>query len=195
MSKIRLILLFLGVIMVSKMEAKLKLSSKDLHENNPIPQWFTCEGGNLRNSTDENVDIQHHKHVPELEWKGAPDGTKSFALIMDDPDAPKKTFTHWVVYNIPGNVNKLVINDNEKREQSWKNGTEQGVNDFKDFGYDGPCPPEGDSPHHYHFKLYALDTKLDLKPGATSEQVQNAMKWHVLDHSTLVVIYKLHMED
>ena len=133
---------------------------------------YTCDGKDIS---------------PELAWSGAPDGTKSFALICDDPDAPVGTWVHWVVYNIPSHATGLPKGVPTIKE--LPDGTRQGINDFHRIGYGGPCPPRGPA-HRYFFKLYALDTKLDLPPGATKEQVLEAMKGHVLGEAQLMGKYE-----
>jgi Raf kinase inhibitor-like YbhB/YbcL family protein len=150
---------------------KMQITSSAFTEGGMIPAKFTCDGQNIS---------------PPLEWGNAPAGTKSFALISDDPDAPMGTWVHWVAYNIPASVNKL--GENVKTEKELADGTRQGNNSWPNIGYGGPCPPSGT--HRYYFKLYALDTTLDLKPGATKAQVLQAMKGHVLAEAQLMGKYK-----
>src|SRR5260370_13904728 len=121
----------------SKME--FKLTSTAFPERQAIPRQYTCDGFNVS---------------PPLEWSGAPQGIKSFALICDDPDAPAGTWVHWVLYNLPGDRIGLV--ENVPTTESVPGGGLQGTNDFNKIGYGGPCPPSGT--HRYFFKLYALDT-------------------------------------
>jgi Raf kinase inhibitor-like YbhB/YbcL family protein len=149
----------------------MKITSSAFAEGSNIPSKYTCDGQDIS---------------PPLEWKDAPEGTKSFALISDDPDAPVGTWVHWVAFNIPPNVTKL--EENMKRDKEFKNGMRQGNNDWPKIGYGGPCPPSGI--HRYYFKLYALDTVLDIKPGATKEQLLKAMKGHVLAEAQLMGKYK-----
>jgi Raf kinase inhibitor-like YbhB/YbcL family protein len=127
-----------------------------------IPKQFTCSGSDVS---------------PALEWSGAPAKAASFALIVDDPDAPVGTWVHWVVWNLPANVHGLPENI-AKRDQ-LDDGSQQGSNDFRKIGYNGPCPPPGKL-HRYFFRLYALDAKLNLAPGATRQELDAAMKGHVL---------------
>ena len=127
-----------------------------------IPKKFTCEGPDVS---------------PAVEWSGPPAKTAGFALIMDDPDAPVGTWVHWVLWNLPANTHSL-REDVAKREQ-LEDGPRQGRNDFRKIGYNGPCPPLG-KPHRYFFRLYALDAKLDLAPGATRAELDTAMKGHIL---------------
>ena len=124
---------------------------------------------------------------PELSWQTAPDGTQSFALIVTDPDAPIGTFTHWVLYNLPPEMRELP--QAIRKAEQLPNGSRQGTNDFGETGYDGPCPP-GHSTHRYVFDLYALDTKLNLPPGATKKQVTDAMSNHILAHGQLTGRYQ-----
>lgn len=141
-----------------------------------IPSEYTCEG--------EDVS-------PSLEWMHLPDGTESIALIVDDPDAPGQTFTHWVLFNLPADRTVLPRDVDVTSQFSDADPTpSEGVNDFNDVGYAGPCPPPGDGPHRYFFRLYALDTVLDLERGATKAQVTDAMDDHILDETDLVGTYE-----
>lgn len=137
-------------------------------ESGVIPKKYTCDGADLS---------------PALTWSNAPTGTKSLALIADDPDAPVGTWTHWIIWNIPPNANALP--EGVPKDESLKDGARQGRNDFKRIGYGGPCPPPG-KPHRYFFKLYALDASLDLKPGASRKELEHAMQGHVLSHAELM---------
>jgi len=148
----------------------MQISSSAFSEGGTIPKKFTCDGPDAS---------------PQLSWSGAPASTQSFALIMDDPDAPVGTWVHWVFYNLPANIKELAEGV-EKKEQAA--GGVQGRNDFKKIGYGGPCPPPG-MPHRYFFKLYALDSKLDLKAGASKADVERAMKGHILAQGQLVGRY------
>jgi len=150
---------------------KMLITSSAFTEGSMIPAKYTCDGQDIS---------------PPLAWREAPAGTKSFALICDDPDAPMGTWVHWVVYNIPPNIDKL--DENVKPEKEFKDGMRQGSNSWPRIGYGGPCPPSGT--HRYYFKLYALDTMLELKTGATKAQVLQAMKGHVLAESQLMGKYK-----
>jgi Raf kinase inhibitor-like YbhB/YbcL family protein len=140
----------------------LKLSSADFSSGAAIPKQFTCDGADIS---------------PALEWNDPPAGTQSFSLIADDPDAPVGTWVHWVLFDLPANARSLP-QDVAKKEQI-ENGARQGRNDFGKIGYGGPCPPAG-KPHRYFFKLYALDTTLNLKAGATKQEVERAQQGHVL---------------
>jgi len=148
-----------------------QISSSAFSEGEMIPKKFTCDGPDVS---------------PQLSWNGAPTSTHSFALIMDDPDAPVGTWVHWVLYNLPADTKELPEGV-EKKEQ-LANGALQGRNDFRKVGYGGPCPPPG-KPHRYFFKLYALDANLDLKAGATKADVERAMKGHVLGQAQIIGRY------
>ena len=132
------------------------------------------------------------KSVP-LQWSDAPHSTQQFALICDDPDAPMdEPFVHWVIYNIPPDVNQLP-EDLPRREQPGQpDGAAQGVNNFPsdNIGYGGPQPPKGHGTHHYHFKLYALDTALNLPPKADKKSLLQAMEGHILDQAELIGTYE-----
>ena len=136
-----------------------------------IPRKHTCDG--------EDVS-------PEISWSGVPAGTRSFALICDDPDAPAGTWVHWVVFNLPAAVSRLP--EALPAKPALPSGGRQGKNDFRRIGYGGPCPPSGT--HRYVFKVYALDRLLDLEPGATKAQVEAAMKGHVLAEGSLMGRYR-----
>lgn len=146
----------------------LQISSSAFSGNQTIPGKFTCDGPDVS---------------PQLGWKDAPAGTKSFALIMDDPDAPAGTWVHWVVYNIPAGTKELT--EGVAKQEQLTDGGLQGRNDFRKIGYGGPCPPPG-KPHRYYFKLYALDTKLELNAGSSKADVESAMKGHVLAEAELI---------
>ncbi len=149
---------------------KMKIISSAFQEGDMIPLKYTCDGQDIS---------------PPLEWSDIPAGTRTYVLISDDPDAPSGTWVHWVVYNIPAGVTKL--DENVKQEKEFPNGMRQGSNDWPKIGYGGPCPPSGT--HRYYFKLYALDTVLDIKPGATKAQVMAAMKGHILAEAKLMGKY------
>lgn len=146
----------------------MELYSNAFNNNDSIPSKYTCEGKNIS---------------PQLHWKDIPAETKSFALIMDDPDAPMGTWVHWVLYNLPADTRSL-----DEDATKLPPGTETGINSWRKNEYGGPCPPAG-GPHHYNFKLYALNTMLDISGNITSEKLQGAMKDHVLATVTLVGTY------
>jgi hypothetical protein len=153
----------------------LMLSSPAFAAGGEIPELFTCEGRDLS---------------PALAWTGVPDGAKSLALIVDDPDAPdpkapKMTWVHWVLYNLPPTTQGV---PQAVTPRDLPAGTREGTNDWKRTGYGGPCPPIGR--HRYYHKLYALDTLLpDLGP-ATKPQLEAAMKGHVLAHAEVMGTYE-----
>jgi Raf kinase inhibitor-like YbhB/YbcL family protein len=136
-----------------------------------IPKKFTCDGPDVS---------------PKLTWNVPPAGTQSFAVIMDDPDAPRGTWVHWVLYDLPEVTREL--SENRPKHEHLAGGALQGRNDFGKIGYGGPCPPPG-KPHRYFFKLYALDVKLNLKAGATKADVERAMQGHILAQAELVGRY------
>lgn len=150
---------------------EIKIESSAFKEGGIIPSKYTCDGSNVS--------------LP-LKWSDPPEGTKSIVLISDDPDAPVGTWVHWVVYNIPPAVKEFP--ENVPPSQTLENGAIQGMTDFGRIGYGGPCPPSGT--HRYYFKLYALDTMLDIGPGATKKQVVDTMKGHVLAEGQLMGKYK-----
>jgi Raf kinase inhibitor-like YbhB/YbcL family protein len=153
----------------------MKLTSPSFENQKEIPRKYTCDG--------EDVS-------PALAWSNGPAGTKSFALIIDDPDAPdpanpKMTWVHWVIYNIPATIGSLAEGVKEKQ---LPGGTLGGLNDWKKTGYGGPCPPVGK--HRYFHKLYALDVVLpDLKQ-PTKEKLEKAMDGHLLSKAELVGLYQ-----
>jgi Raf kinase inhibitor-like YbhB/YbcL family protein len=138
----------------------MQLTSPAFAEGGTIPKQYTGDGKNVS---------------PPLEWTEVPEGVKSFTLICDDPDAPRGTWVHWVFFNIPPDMRSL---SEGVPSDTHPGGANHGINDFKELGYGGPAPPRG-KPHRYFFKLYALDTPLDLKVGATKQQVVQAMEGHV----------------
>jgi Raf kinase inhibitor-like YbhB/YbcL family protein len=152
----------------------LTLESPAFKPGGRIPRIHTCEGDDLS---------------PPLTWKGPPANTKAFALIVDDPDAPdpkapKMTWVHWVVYNLPATSSGLAQGASEHLPDDARNGK----NDWKRIGYGGPCPPVGR--HRYFHKLYALDTELPDLREPTKAQLANAMKGHVLGHAELIGTYQ-----
>lgn len=142
----------------------MKLTSPSFGNNGSIPEKHTCNGSNTS---------------PPLVISGIPEGTMSLAIICDDPDAPSGTFVHFLAWNIP---------PSPELPEGGKSGI-SGRNDFGKTGYGGPCPPPG-SFHHYHFRIYALDSKLDLPSGATRAELEDAMKTHILAEAELVGKFK-----
>ena len=154
----------------------LRFTSAPFDANEPIPREYSCEGDDVS---------------PALEWTGVPDGTESLVLLVDDPDAPGQTFTHWVLFNLPPTTARLPKGIDVKAAFAGQDPTPQeGKNGFGDMGYGGPCPPPGDGPHRYFFRLYALDTVLDLNRGASKAQVNDAMNGHALDDTDRVGTYE-----
>jgi Raf kinase inhibitor-like YbhB/YbcL family protein len=151
----------------------LTLTSTAFDLGTEIPKRHTCEGAD---------------RSPALKWTGAPAGTKSFALIADDPDAPVGTWVHWVVYDLPADTSELP-EAVPTTETLSGGGGRQGTNDFRKTGYGGPCPPPG-KPHRYFFKLYALDTLTNLKPRATKGDVLRSIEGHVLAQAELMGTYR-----
>lgn len=147
------------------------LRSTAFTEGESIPAQYTCDGQDAS---------------PPLSWTEPPAGTKSLALISDDPDAPGKTWVHWVAYNLPPSVRALP--EAVRAEQELPDGTRQGMTDFGRVGYGGPCPPSGT--HRYFFKLYALDATVALSAGATKTQLEAAMKSHILAQAQLMGTYR-----
>ncbi|MFM6036605.1 MAG: YbhB/YbcL family Raf kinase inhibitor-like protein [Sphaerospermopsis kisseleviana] len=149
----------------------MKLTSSAFVDNGLIPAKYTCDGADIS---------------PPLNWEEIPPNTQSLALIVDDPDAPKMTFVHWVIYDIPSSVNQLP--EKIVGGKTIPMGGIQGKNDFGKLGYGGPCPPSGT--HRYFFHLYALDKKLNLEPGVSKNQILTAMAGHVLAKAELMGKYQ-----
>jgi Raf kinase inhibitor-like YbhB/YbcL family protein len=149
----------------------MQLKSSAYREGGAIPVQYTCEGDNIS---------------PQFSWTELPQGTKSLALVLHDPDAPREGgFTHWVVYNIDP-ILKEIAEDTPKDEKLAGIGL-QGKNDAGKIGYMGPCPPSGS--HRYIVRLFALDAELNLKPGASHHEVTSAMEGHILDKAALMGTY------
>lgn len=148
----------------------LELKSSAFGEGASIPPKYTCDGQDMS---------------PPLSWSGAPAGTKSFAIISDDPDAPVGTWVHWVAWNIPAGLSSL--KEGMEKGAALSDGTKQGISDFKRPGYGGPCPPSGT--HRYFFKLYALDTTLNIPATSTKKDLEIAMKGHILAQTQLMGTY------
>jgi Raf kinase inhibitor-like YbhB/YbcL family protein len=153
----------------------LTILSPAFEDHTPIPRLHTCDG--------ENV-------APPLGWSGPPPRTASYALIVDDPDAPdpkapKRTFVHWVLYDIPASVRELALGADA---DTLPDGTRAGRNDRSQTGYTGPCPPIGR--HRYFFKLYALDAELGDLGEVTKQELERAIEGHVLERAELVGTYE-----
>ena len=148
----------------------LRVQSPAFSEGGQIPRSYTCDGKDVS---------------PPLSWSGVPGEAKSLALICDDPDAPGKTWVHWVLFNLPPRIEGL--SEGVPARTSVSGGGVQGTNDFRKVGYGGPCPPGGT--HRYQFKLYALDAELTLPAGATKAELEGAIEGHVLGQATLTGKY------
>jgi Raf kinase inhibitor-like YbhB/YbcL family protein len=151
------------------------ITSPAFTDGQPIPSQYTCDG---------------EDKSPPLTWEGIPPGTQSFVLIVDDPDAPdpqapRMTWVHWVLYNLPASCTHL---GESVQASNLPQGTKEGVNDWKRTGYGGPCPPVGR--HRYFHKLYALDVELADLGAANKSQVEKAMEGHVLAEAQLVGTYQ-----
>jgi Raf kinase inhibitor-like YbhB/YbcL family protein len=145
----------------------MKITSPAFEDSQMIPSLYTCDEDNIN---------------PPLEISDVPEDAKSLALIMDDPDAPKETFTHWLMWNIPPDTKRIEEND-------WMDGAEQGMNDGGEIGYMGPCPPSG--VHHYHFKLYALNSMLDLRGEIKKEDLEREINDALIEKAQLIGLYKM----
>lgn len=160
------------VLAVAWARPTLRLRTGAFRPNGPIPARYTCHGVGTS---------------PALRWSAVPAGTRSLALVVEDPDAPSGIWVHWVIYNIPAHTRSLPSGVPHRPRLS--DGACQGLNDFGKIGYDGPCPPPG-RVHHYHFRLFALDCKLPLGPGVTPSRLLRAIKGHVLAEGLLVGTYR-----
>jgi len=156
--------------LIKEAEIEFTLKSPAFENFTEIPEKYTCDGADVS---------------PPLKWFNVPEGTKSYVLIVFDPDAPRGIFIHWVMYNIPSEITELRENIPKKNvvEEGY-----QGINDFGYVGYGGPCPPEG-STHRYVFLLFALDEEIDLDGGAGLSNVISAMRGHIIGYAKLVGIY------
>ena len=153
---------------VGRTPMAFELTSTAFPAGGAIPQKFTCDGPDVS---------------PALSWTEPPAGTQSLALIMDDPDAPGRVWVHWVIFNLPAGARSLP--EGVGKEGELPDHSRQGRNDFGKIGYNGPCPPRGPA-HRYFFKLYALNAKLELKPGATKADVERALAGHVIAQAELI---------
>ena len=152
--------------------AKIGLTSAAFQNGQPIPQQHSCDGAN---------------QSPALNWDEPPQGTKGFALIVDDPDAPSGTFRHWAAYDIPANLRSLDAGAGNSAGSAFA----QAVNDMGKTGYGGPCPPKGHGIHHYHFKLFALDVdKLGVPANSKVLDVENEASKHALGTGELIGTYE-----
>jgi Raf kinase inhibitor-like YbhB/YbcL family protein len=149
----------------------IKITSSAFAEGGMIPAKYTCDGADIS---------------PPLQWDAVPEGTKTVALISDDPDAPMGTWVHWVLFNLPPDVKELP--ENVPPDETLSNGATQGTSSFQKIGYGGPCPPSGT--HRYFFKLYALDAELDLDSSANKARLIKAMEGHIIGEGQLIGKYK-----
>jgi Raf kinase inhibitor-like YbhB/YbcL family protein len=152
--------------------AALQVHSPDFRHGDPIPARHTCDGSN---------------GSPALAWSGVPVETRSFVVLCDDPDAPRGTWVHWLLYNLPADTCELGPGVPKLPELPSR--ARQGISDFGDVGYGGPCPPAG-KPHRYFFRLHALDASLSLPPGVNRAELEEAMAGHVLAVGTLMGTYQ-----
>lgn len=162
--------MFFAIFLAEGGAMALEIKSSAFSDEGSMPSKYTCDGQSVS---------------PPLDFSGAPAGTKSLALISDDPDAPAGTWVHWVVWNIPPTSTGL--KEGIGSVNSLPDGTKQGVTDFKRVGYGGPCPPSGT--HRYYFKLYAIDSLLELPPSTTKAGLETAMRGHILANATLMGTY------
>jgi Raf kinase inhibitor-like YbhB/YbcL family protein len=154
----------------NQLEASMNLTSPAFSQGQYIPAKFSCNGADVS---------------PALVWTKTPSLTKSFALIMDDPDAPMGTWVHWVIFNIPATAHALP--EGIPTSENLPDGSVQGITSARKVGYHGPCPPSGT--HRYFFKLYALDTMLDLSSSADKKAVLAAMEGHIIVHAELMGMF------
>jgi Raf kinase inhibitor-like YbhB/YbcL family protein len=149
----------------------LRLTSPAFKPEADIPEHCTCDGSDTS---------------PALSWNDPPEGTQSFAVVLEDPDAPGRTWVHWVLYDLP--ATERALPEGVQPKGQLPSGARQGRNDFGRIGYGGPCPPRGPE-HRYYFKLYALDKTLELGAGATRAQLDRSMLGHILAHAELMGRY------
>lgn len=174
---IAILIIFTGGILMAEPpipqtpQRELTVTSPVVRPGMAMPEKYTCDGANVS---------------PPFQWKGVPAAAKSVAVIVDDPDAPGKTWVHWVLFNWP--VGDTSLAENIPQRDKLPNGAVQGRNDFGHAGYGGPCPPKGT--HRYFFRVYALDCQLDLTPAATRADVDQAMAGHVVASGELMATYQ-----
>jgi Raf kinase inhibitor-like YbhB/YbcL family protein len=158
--------------MTATAQAQIQLTSPAFTQGSAIPSVYTCEGEDIS---------------PPLVWSGGPVERRSLALVCDDPDAPRGTWDHWVLYNLPGQAAELA--QGVPKVPELPSGARHGRNSWGKLGYGGPCPPPG-KPHRYFFRLYALDIVLNLPPGASKTELERAMTDHILGQGTLMGTYQ-----
>jgi len=156
-------------ISINRKDGDMNISSSSFREGELIPSRFTCDGENIS---------------PQLKWNAKKGGIKSFALIMNDPDAPSKDFVHWIVYDIPPEVTELPEGASSVNSQLKYH---QGRNDFGSLTYNGPCPPSGT--HRYIIKIYALDALLNIKEGSGKNELRASISGHIIDEAELTGKY------
>jgi Raf kinase inhibitor-like YbhB/YbcL family protein len=152
--------------------AEIQLTSSAFKQGEKIPYLYTCEGDDIS---------------PPLQWTGAPVTSRSYALICEDPDAPRGTYIHWVLFNIPGDA--VELKQAVPTLPELPSGARHGRNTAGDMAYAGPCPPPG-KPHRYFFRLYALDISLNLSSGVTKVELNKAMNQHIVAQGTLMGTYE-----
>ena len=150
----------------------LQLNTSAFKPGGGIPAKFTCEGSDVS---------------PDLSWNTPPEGTQSFALVVEDPDAPGRTWVHWVLYDLPASERGLP--EGVESDGTLGSDARQGRNDFGRIGYGGPCPPPGPA-HRYYFRLYALDKRFELRAGATRAQLDRSMGGQIVGHAELMGRYR-----
>ncbi len=161
-----------AALLVAHAALAFTLASPAFQDGQPLPKQYTCDGRNIS---------------PPLRWSEPPDKTQTMALLVEDPDAPGGTFTHWVLYDLTDET--MELREGVPIDGTVAGGAHQGVNDFKKTGWSGPCPPGGKT-HHYVFTLYALDGPTGLAAGATKAALQGAMKGHVLGDAKTTATYQ-----
>jgi Raf kinase inhibitor-like YbhB/YbcL family protein len=166
------VLAALAAVLTQGAPVAFTISSTSFSSGGDIVKKFTCDGADVS---------------PLLTWTSPPAGTLSLALLADDPDAPVGNWNHWVLWNLPAESRTLA--ENLAKTAQLPDGSRQGMNDFKKTGYNGPCPPVG-KPHRYYFKIFALDTKLDLRGDAGKPELEAAMKGHILAQAEWMGRYK-----
>jgi Raf kinase inhibitor-like YbhB/YbcL family protein len=165
-----IICVFLGPVVKNSIAAQMNLECNAFSNGDTIPVRYTCNGTNIS---------------PPMKWRNLPKGTRSLALICYDPDAPSGTWTHWVYYNIPPKKNRLA--EHIQKMEYLPDGSIQGKNDFGKTGYDGPCPPYGI--HRYYFKLFAIDTVLNLPGNISRETLLRTIRGHIIGEAELMARY------
>ena len=150
---------------------KIIVTSTAFEHNGKIPAKYTCQGEEIS---------------PPIQWTDIPEGTKSIALISDDPDAPMGTWVHWVIYNIPPSMTGL--KEDIPKTDMLEDSIKQGLNSGRGIGYQGPCPPSGE--HRYYFKVYALDAEPELDYGVSKQTLLNEMEEHIIGYGEIIGLYE-----